>query len=156
VTGTIDRFTHRLLYVAASTRTCCRTFHEPNENTGRSYLSRFIYIICVLNRGRQYSMYIHYAILVMFIRLIICLFQLVFLAETVFFSHNKSANSVFQPAYQHSPTEPLFFETCSMRCDHNCRSTNATPPRHESISWFSEPVPWMSPCIVDPPMRQGS
>jgi hypothetical protein len=43
---------------------------------------------------------------VLFIRLIIRLFQLVFLAETVFFSHNKSANSVFQPAYQHSRTAP--------------------------------------------------
>jgi hypothetical protein len=32
---------------------------------------------------------------VMFIRLIICTFQLVFSAETVFFSHNKSTNSVF-------------------------------------------------------------
>jgi hypothetical protein len=42
----------------------------------------------------------------LFIRLIIRLFQLVFLAGTVFFSHNKSANSVFQPAYQHSRTAP--------------------------------------------------
>jgi hypothetical protein len=38
----------------------------------------------------------------LFIRLIIRTFQLVFSAGTVFFSHNKSANSVFQPAYQHS------------------------------------------------------
>jgi hypothetical protein len=38
------------------------------------------------------------------IQLIIRLFQLVFSAKTVFFSHNKSANSVFQPAYQHSRT----------------------------------------------------
>jgi hypothetical protein len=29
-----------------------------------------------------------------------------FLAGTVFFSHNKSANSIFQPAYQHSRTGP--------------------------------------------------
>ena len=43
----------------------------------------------------------------MFIRLIIRLFQLVFSAKTVFFSHNKSVNSVFQPAYQHSRTAPL-------------------------------------------------
>jgi hypothetical protein len=42
----------------------------------------------------------------LFIRLIIRLFQLVFSAGTVFFSHNKSANSVFQPAYQHSRTAP--------------------------------------------------
>jgi hypothetical protein len=40
--------------------------------------------------------------LALFIRLIIHTFQLVFLTVTVFFSHNKSANSVFQPAYQHS------------------------------------------------------
>jgi hypothetical protein len=32
---------------------------------------------------------------------------LFFLARTVFFSHNKSTNSVFQPAYQHSQTEPM-------------------------------------------------
>jgi hypothetical protein len=44
----------------------------------------------------------------LFIRLIIHTFQLVFSARTVFFSHNKSANSVFQPAYQHSRTEPCF------------------------------------------------
>jgi hypothetical protein len=43
-----------------------------------------------------------------FIRLIIRLFQLVFSVGTVFFSHNKSANSVFQPAYQHSRTGPSF------------------------------------------------
>jgi hypothetical protein len=47
----------------------------------------------------------------LFIRLIIRLFQLVFSAETVFFSHNKSANSVFQPVYQHSRTEPI---ACTM------------------------------------------
>jgi hypothetical protein len=38
----------------------------------------------------------------LFTWLIICLFHLVFSAGTVFFSHNKSANSVFQPAYQPS------------------------------------------------------
>jgi hypothetical protein len=26
----------------------------------------------------------------------------------LFFSHNKSANGVFQPAYQHSRTGPLY------------------------------------------------
>jgi hypothetical protein len=31
----------------------------------------------------------------LFIRLIICTFQFVFSGETVFFSHSKSANSVF-------------------------------------------------------------
>jgi hypothetical protein len=42
----------------------------------------------------------------MFIRLIIRTFQLVFSVGIVFFSHNKSANSVSQPAYQHSRTGP--------------------------------------------------
>jgi hypothetical protein len=42
----------------------------------------------------------------MFIWLIIRLIQLVFLAETVFFSHKKSANSIFQPAYNSSRTAP--------------------------------------------------
>jgi hypothetical protein len=31
-------------------------------------------------------------------------FSAYFSVKTVFFSHNKSANSVFQPAYQHSRT----------------------------------------------------
>jgi hypothetical protein len=44
----------------------------------------------------------------LFIRLIIRTFQLVFLARTVFFSHNKSANSVFQSTYQHSRTGPYY------------------------------------------------
>jgi hypothetical protein len=44
-----------------------------------------------------------------FIRLIIRLFQLVFFSRNSFFSHNKSANSIFQPAYQHSRTAPLGF-----------------------------------------------
>jgi hypothetical protein len=38
----------------------------------------------------------------LFIRLIIRTFELVFSAGIVFFSHNKSANSVFQPTYQQS------------------------------------------------------
>jgi hypothetical protein len=42
--------------------------------------------------------------LALFIRRIIRTFQLIYSAGTVFFSHNKSANSVFQPAYQHSGT----------------------------------------------------
>jgi hypothetical protein len=40
----------------------------------------------------------------LFIWLVIRLFQFVFLVRTVFFSHHKSVNSVFQPAYQHSRT----------------------------------------------------
>jgi hypothetical protein len=43
----------------------------------------------------------------LFIRLIIYLFQLIFSAGTIFFSHNKSANCVFQPTYQHSRTAPI-------------------------------------------------
>jgi hypothetical protein len=44
----------------------------------------------------------------LFIWLIIRLIQLVFLTGTVFFSHKKSANSIFQPAYNSSRTEPIF------------------------------------------------
>jgi hypothetical protein len=44
--------------------------------------------------------------LALFIWLIIRLIQLVFSAGTVFFSHKKSANSVFQPAYNSSRTAP--------------------------------------------------
>jgi hypothetical protein len=47
------------------------------------------------------------AIVALFIWLIIRLIQLVFSAGTVFFSHKKSANSVFQPAYNFSRTAPL-------------------------------------------------
>jgi hypothetical protein len=43
----------------------------------------------------------------LFIWLIICLIQLVFSAGTVFFSHKKSGNSVFQPAYNSSRTAPM-------------------------------------------------
>jgi hypothetical protein len=39
--------------------------------------------------------------------LIIHLIQLVFLAGTVFFSHKKLANSVFQPGYNSSRTAPM-------------------------------------------------
>jgi hypothetical protein len=45
----------------------------------------------------------------LFIRLIIRLFQLVFSAGTIFFSHNKSTNNVFQPAYQHSRNFLLWY-----------------------------------------------
>jgi hypothetical protein len=45
----------------------------------------------------------------LFIWLIIHLIQLVFFsAGTVFFSHKKSANSVFQPAYNSSRTAPVW------------------------------------------------
>jgi hypothetical protein len=35
------------------------------------------------------------------------LFSLFFLAETIFFSHKKSANSIFQPIYNSSRTAPM-------------------------------------------------
>jgi hypothetical protein len=44
--------------------------------------------------------------LALFIRLIIRLVQLVFSVGTVFLSHKKSANSIFQPAYNSSRTGP--------------------------------------------------
>jgi hypothetical protein len=47
----------------------------------------------------------------MFIRLMIRIFQLVFSAAILFFSHNKSANNFFQPAYQHNRTGPLYHGT---------------------------------------------
>jgi hypothetical protein len=43
----------------------------------------------------------------LFIWLIIRLIQLVFSAGTVFFSHKKSTNNVFQPAYNFSRTGSL-------------------------------------------------
>jgi hypothetical protein len=43
----------------------------------------------------------------LFIWLIIRLIRLVFLAGTVFFSHKKSPNSVFQPTYNFSRTALL-------------------------------------------------
>jgi hypothetical protein len=59
----------------------------------------------------------------LFTRLIIRLFQF-FSVGTVFFSHDKSANIVFQPAYQPNQTGPLFtflfeglmFSMCSSCC----------------------------------------
>jgi hypothetical protein len=45
----------------------------------------------------------------LFSRLIIHTFQLVFSVSIVFFSHNKSVNSIFQPAYQLSRTGSYMF-----------------------------------------------
>jgi hypothetical protein len=45
--------------------------------------------------------------MVLFIWLIIRTFQLIFSVGTVFFSHNKTANNVFQPACQHNRTGPM-------------------------------------------------
>jgi hypothetical protein len=44
----------------------------------------------------------------LFIWLIIRFIQLVFLAGTLFFSHKKSVNNVFQPAYNSSRTAPIY------------------------------------------------
>jgi hypothetical protein len=56
----------------------------------------------------------------LFIRLIIRLFQLVFSAGTVFFSHNKSVNSVFQPTYQYSRTGPQAYKWTNLRGTAHC------------------------------------
>jgi hypothetical protein len=53
--------------------------------------------------------------LALFIWLIIRLIQFVFSAGTIFFSHKKSANSVFQPAYNSSRMAPFSF-SLSFRC----------------------------------------
>jgi hypothetical protein len=42
----------------------------------------------------------------MFSRLIICTFQFVFLAETLFFSHKKSAGTMFQLVLQRKRMRP--------------------------------------------------
>jgi hypothetical protein len=47
----------------------------------------------------------------LFIWLIIRIIQLIFSAGTVFFSHKKSANNVFQPAYNSSRTGPKAYNS---------------------------------------------
>jgi hypothetical protein len=42
----------------------------------------------------------------MFSRIIICTFQFVFLAETLFFSHKKSAGTMFQLVFQRKRMRP--------------------------------------------------
>jgi hypothetical protein len=58
----------------------------------------------------MYYSLLSYGSIALFIRLIIRTFQLDFLAGTVFFSHDKSANSVFQLAYKHSRTGPIWLK----------------------------------------------
>jgi hypothetical protein len=58
--------------------------------------------------------------LALFVWLIIRLIQLVFSAGTVFFSHKKSANSVFQPAYNSSRTAPLAAVLCLIDAAVSC------------------------------------
>jgi hypothetical protein len=62
--------------------------------------------IQIAREGRKGSLSLRKPSEPLFIRLIIRTFQLVFSVRIVFFSHNKSVNSVFQPAYQHSRTGP--------------------------------------------------
>ena len=50
----------------------------------------------------------------LFIYLIICLFQLVFLAETMFFSYNKLVGKVFRLIFSAKRTGPIdTIESCS-------------------------------------------
>ena len=43
----------------------------------------------------------------MFASIVICLFQLVFSAETIFFSHNKSVGTVFRLVFSAKRTGPM-------------------------------------------------
>jgi hypothetical protein len=70
---------------------------------------------CTWNKGHV-SLLSKMGTKVLFIRLIIRTFQLVISARTVFFSHNKSANRVFQPAYQHSRTGPNSLKVPKIVC----------------------------------------
>jgi hypothetical protein len=47
-------------------------------------------------------------------------FSAYFSGETVFFSHNKSVNGVFQPAYQHRRTAPASSDATTPRCQALC------------------------------------
>jgi hypothetical protein len=83
--------------VSVDTRAC------DLEARGRELPSLIIAsLLCLILVDRRMTT------MVLFIRLIIRTFQFVFSVRTVFFSHNKSANSVFQPAYQHSRTGPIY------------------------------------------------
>ena len=66
-------------------------------STLQSKFSHFVFIVSSLSFLTMRIFYInYYLIMAMFACLIICSFQLVFLAGTVFFSHNKSAGTVFR------------------------------------------------------------
>jgi hypothetical protein len=62
--------------------------------------------ICLFSKLKRVllrvSIFVDIEAMTLFIWLIIRLIWLVFSAGTVFFSHKKSANSVFQPAYNFS------------------------------------------------------
>jgi hypothetical protein len=53
----------------------------------------------------------------LFIRITIRLFRLVFSAETAFFSHNKSVNNIFQPAYQPNRMTPMWLDQRKISLD---------------------------------------
>jgi hypothetical protein len=67
----------------------------------------------------------------LFTCLIIRLFQLVFSVGTVFFSHNKSTNSVFQPAYQPNQTGP---QSPGSSFLYNARNAKRNNAREELVS----------------------
>jgi hypothetical protein len=103
------------------------------------FLPRLLFTECLhwLNTGNM----------VLFIWLIIRLIQLVFSVETVFFSHKKSVNSVFQPAYNSSWTAPmivlhvaLFFSLnhISIACTCIYMVFQATAMTYRSTIWFSK------------------
>jgi hypothetical protein len=63
---------------------------------------------------------------------IIRLFQFIFLVRTVFLSHNKSANSVFQPVYEPSRTGP--WPVCGT---HACAHCTRQLPARRTRSWLA-------------------
>ena len=63
-----------------------------------------------------YHILIRIQILAMSASLLIRLFQLVFLAGTIFFSHNKSARTVFRLVFSAKRTGPLSIKTNMKRC----------------------------------------
>jgi hypothetical protein len=74
---------------------------------------------------------IHIDMMALFIWLIIRLIQLVFSARTVFFSHKKSANSVFQPAYNSSRTD-----IARSPVNKTTTATNDGPRFHDNLVIF--------------------
>jgi hypothetical protein len=87
--------------------------------------------------------------LVLFIWLIIRLIQLVFSAEIIIFSHKKSANSVFQPAYNSSRTAPLvYFVPKHQIKRRHCSSPVTFRADELTASRKSRRVDARPPCVV--------
>jgi hypothetical protein len=95
---------------------CASSSGSTNSLTSKCYPG--VYLLCRVSFAPMYCFtssticrlnWCNYlcSSLALFIWLIIRLIQLVFSAGTVFFSHKKSANSVFQPAYNSSRMAPL-------------------------------------------------